>query len=428
MASCFGGQAGAYTYKILYAFCQSTACTDGAYPTGRLVLYQGNLYGTTLGGGGAMGKGGTVFQLSFKAKKKQWTYKPLYSFCVDDPCSDGTTPAGIIVDGAGNIFGSTRSGGANGHGTIFELTPAGKGYTHQILYNFCPPGQTFTCEDGDSPNGRLAIDSETGNIFGSAANGGASDAAAGVVFELRPDKNSPSGWREAPIYSFCADGGCSSGGSPSDIAMDSSGTILVSTGRYGSVYSGGSVFRLKPNKKRTAWTPQTLYVFCKTQNSLGTCPDGNIPQAVVTPGDDGVIFGSTTFGGHLNEGVIFRLTPNAKQNAYTYDVIKQFCYDQNCSKGGGPEPGALVFDPKTGNLYGTLESFGPENAGVVYRLKPNADASSYSQAVLHGFPDPNCACTDGGNPMAVIMDEAGNFFGVAGYGQNDAGIVFELEK
>jgi uncharacterized repeat protein (TIGR03803 family) len=104
---------------------------DGSNPLSGVVFdAAGNLYGTT-SAGGANGFG-TVYELSPSANG--WTEQVLYSF---QNGSDGKVPAApVVVDSAGNVYGSTITGGTGGGGTVFELSPSGSGWTYQTLYSF----------------------------------------------------------------------------------------------------------------------------------------------------------------------------------------------------------------------------------------------------------------------------------------------------
>jgi uncharacterized repeat protein (TIGR03803 family) len=108
------------TYKILYDFCtRKNTCPTGALPQGAVTLDgSGNLYGVTPEGGAETGNGGVVFQLN-------GSLKVLYSFCNNTNCPDGGAPySKVLLDTAGDIFGTTtQGGGALNGGTIFELTP-----------------------------------------------------------------------------------------------------------------------------------------------------------------------------------------------------------------------------------------------------------------------------------------------------------------
>lgn len=151
---------------------------DGIEAEGVPVLDgSGNIYGTTFGGGAH--KGGTVYEVSPKPNKK-WKEKVLYSF-KDNSKDGGAAMAGVVLDANGNIYGTTTGGGKYTDGTVFELAvPVGKGsYKETTVWNF--DGTT-----GDEPLGSLILDG--GNLYGTAEKGGsgAGSGGDGVVFEMTP--------------------------------------------------------------------------------------------------------------------------------------------------------------------------------------------------------------------------------------------------
>ena len=102
--------------RRIYSFCSQSNCTDGSDPQAGLVqVTDGNLYGTT-GGGGANG-GGTIYKIT-----PTGALTTLYSFCSLANCADGTNPAALVQDTNGNLYGTTGGGGANGDGTVFSLS------------------------------------------------------------------------------------------------------------------------------------------------------------------------------------------------------------------------------------------------------------------------------------------------------------------
>ena len=154
--------------------------TDGAYPVAGLIFDAvGNLYGTTDGGGNFGGNCGTygcgtVFELSPNGSGG-WTEKVLYSFSNNG--TDGANPiAGLVRDAAGNLYGTTDGGGGPyNSGTVFELTPqAGGGWTEKVLHS-------FSFFHGRSPEAGLILDA-AGNLYGTTSYGGA--YGGGTVFEF----------------------------------------------------------------------------------------------------------------------------------------------------------------------------------------------------------------------------------------------------
>ena len=156
---------------------------------------EGNLYGTTVSGGVNVSvcpnDCGTVFKLAPNADGS-WTESVLYSFCSLTNCLDGAGPySGVIFDKDGNLYGTTHGGGnfvscpfTKGCGTVFELTPSSGGWTERTLHKFINNGK-----DGIYPYAGLIFDT-VGNLYGTTYNGGDIDVGYGLgtVFELKPQK------------------------------------------------------------------------------------------------------------------------------------------------------------------------------------------------------------------------------------------------
>jgi hypothetical protein len=182
--------------KVLYSF---QGLPDGSVPAGGVVFdQQGNLYGATTEGGSQACLGiaqcGTVYQLVPPTKKGDpWAENILYVF-KGNLNGDGATPAGgVVIDQAGNLYGTTGYGGT---GTVFELSPPkqkGSAWTETVLYSFP------TAKQGYLPRGDLVFDS-AGNLYGATEFGGeqgtnCGDAFyqyCGVVFKLSPHEE---GWQ-----------------------------------------------------------------------------------------------------------------------------------------------------------------------------------------------------------------------------------------
>jgi len=219
---------GGWREKVLRNFGNAT---DGQTPYGSLVMdAAGNLYGTTWAGG-VYGYG-TVFELSPHANGN-WSEKRLRHFGHD---LDGRNPsASLIWDAAGNLYGTTSSGGGHGGGTVFALMPLGDGrWSEEQVHDFNSGGK-----DGNNPRGSLIWDA-AGNLYGTTYGGGTH--GYGTVFKLSPQDGG--GSTESVVYSFNNDG--TDGAKPcAGLIWDASGN-LYSTTSSGGAYGGGMVFEITP--------------------------------------------------------------------------------------------------------------------------------------------------------------------------------------
>ena len=400
------GAAWAQAESVLYSFCAEGghSCTDGAYPLAGLTFDQnGNLYGTTVGGG-ANGRG-IVFKLTPEGKETV-----LYSFCVQNNCADGDAPyAGLVLDKNGNLYGTTNSGGVYngcasglGCGVVFKLTPKGE---ETNLYTFCV--QT-NCTDGANPAAGLVMD-EKGNLYGTTSAGGIScKAGCGVVFKLTPKG------KETVLYSFSgADGANPAAG----LVFDEKGSLYGTT-QSGGVYGGGAVFKLSPKGKETV-----LYSFCAEGG--GRCTDGTNPVAGLVFDRNGNMYGTTAWGGayFYSAGVVFKLTPKGKET-----ILYSFCQQGYPCLDGTQPFSVLVFD-KEGNLYGTSgggtnDNCDRDGCGVVFKVTPKD-----KETALYDFcPSRGSSCSDGFWPSAgLVFDQKGNLYGTANHGGlYGGGVVFKL--
>ncbi len=187
------GSGGAWRESVVYFFLGKD---DGAGPNAVIFDASGNLYGMA-GGNGKFGFG-TVFELSPNSSGKGWSFKLLHSFAgVAD--GDGRFPLGpLIFDKAGNLYGTTieggnaACGGGGGCGTVFVLKPTPTGWRERVLHSFDGP-------DGLDPLAGLAEDA-AGNLYGTTSSGGGSVCGdCGTVFEL---SRRSGGWEFATLYDF----------------------------------------------------------------------------------------------------------------------------------------------------------------------------------------------------------------------------------
>ncbi len=273
----------------LYSFCSQMNCADGRYPQAGLVqATNGNLYGTTLGGGITDNCSfcGTIFEITPAGQ-----LTTVYSFCSQNGCADGAVPyAGLIQASDGNLYGTTRYGGSNnncvgdcGSGTVFEIAPAGQLTT---LYSFCSQNG---CTDGIEPEAGL-VQATNGSLYGTTTSGGTS--FDGTVFAITL------AGQLSTLYSFCSQPNCSDGTSPYAGLVQATDGNLYGTTESGGANDFGTVFEITPAGQLT-----TLYAFGFTDGAL---PSGGLLQS------NGNLYGMTEIGGSRDGGTIFSL-PLAQQ-------------------------------------------------------------------------------------------------------------------
>ncbi len=379
--------------QVLYTF----TGPGGASPQAGLIMDRaGNLYGTTTVGGA--GGYGTVFELSPNGSGG-YTESVLHSFAG----GDGAVPsAALIMDGVGNLYGTTQNGGQVGEGEVFELSPTpGGDYLLSVLHTFT--GSTAAVSDGGAPGAALIMDS-AGNLYGTTQTGDIDND--GVVFELSPSVGG--GYQETPLYSFnYTFSGINDGADClSALYLDSAGN-LYSTTNGGGDYGFGTFFKLSPGPG--GYTETIFYQFTGLN-------DGGQSQAGLITDSAGNFYGTSSGGGAFGYGLVFEFSPKAT-GGYTETVLYTFT---GGADGGGPV--AELISDSAGNLYGTTIAGGPNNKGVVFQL--SSVAGGYTESVLYAFSGGN----DGGKPSSsLIMDNAGNLYGTAleGGTSND-GVVFEI--
>jgi uncharacterized repeat protein (TIGR03803 family) len=302
-----------------------------------------NLYGTE-NSSGAVGAG-SVYELS-PATGGGWTGTTLYSF--QNGTMDGQAPAaGMIFDAAGNLYGTTDIGGANGGGTVFKLTPiSGGGYTETLLYSFGATGA-----DGINPKSALIFDSK-GNLYGSTYGGGGT-GSFGTIFELSPGSGGT--WTEKVLLSFSISGTPDGQHPVGNLVFDTAGNLYGVTSSGGSG-GGGTLFELSPTTGST-WTTTVLHNF--SANGV----DGTIPSAGLSMDAKGNIYGTTSSGGvNHYAGTIFEFVPSS--GTWTEDIL--YSFNQSDDIGYGPAT-TLTLDT-TGNLYGITTQGGIAGGGTLFEF------------------------------------------------------------
>jgi uncharacterized repeat protein (TIGR03803 family) len=273
------------TLTTLYSFCSQSGCTDGRAPSATLVqATNGDLYGTTLGGGTveyAFGPG-TMFKMT-----PTGTLTAFDDFSISDACVEGAGPSGLVQGTDGDLYGTTGGGsGTCQYGSVFKATLGGKLTT---IYNFCSQGVP-NCTDGSGPDATL-VQATDGNFYGTTAAGGSN--YAGTVFKI-----TPSG-QLTTLHSFFSPGDFQSTNPLGGLVQGTDGNLYGTT-QFGGAnngplnsYGGGTVFKITPSGTLT-----TLYNFCSQAN----CADGGYPSAGLVQATDGNFYGTATYGGNSGFG------------------------------------------------------------------------------------------------------------------------------
>ena len=338
-----GGQ---WKETILYNF--KGGSVDGSGSHANLVFDSaGNLYGTTVGGGlTAKGCGsgcGIVFKLSPSADGGEWTETILHEFTGGS--DGGVCYSGVIMDSAGNLYGTNIVGGVDGVGTAYELSPTSNGdWQETVLHSFAG-GST----DGATPYNPLTFDA-AGNLYGTTSTGGAHNL--GTVFRLTSQRSGS--WKEQILHSF-------SGGH--DGAMPFAGVILDQSGNLYGTTQGGGTAGVGVAYELTAagnWKETILHEFLGLEAADGANPNGLVFD------QSGNLYGTTVGGGKFNPGTIFRLSRHGSEWKET--VLYSFTAGND-----GAYPSAAPTLDSAGNLYGTTLWGGPAGdtvGGVAFELVP----------------------------------------------------------
>jgi uncharacterized repeat protein (TIGR03803 family) len=340
---------------------------------------------TLLGGGGGTGgcfhPGGRL--------------QVLYNFT---PQQSGTYPgpSGVVMDQAGNLYGTTYNGGDNSAGFAYKLSHLG-GWLLDPLFSF------FGGDSGGEPSG--AIIGSNGSLYGSATGGiqnCGSDGSqyCGLVYNLTPPPTACAtalcGWIESVPYRFNSE---SDGSGVINVSAHDQQGNLYGTTSTGGAYGAGTVFELTPSG--LSWTKTTLYGFTGGR-------DGTTPTQVVV-GNDGNLYGIAG-GGAFRGGVVFQLTPSDGQ--WTESVIHIFGFN-----GSSSNPNNLVQD-STGNLYGTAIMApvnGPE-AAALFVLQKTASGWNYNEHVVAHECTPSDFLYETLDKLTI--DAAGNLYGTGGASDN----------
>lgn len=346
--------------------------------------------------------------------------------------------AGLVADGAGNLYGTTFSGGFCASGSLYELSPLPSDqWEYTILHTFC-----LGIYDIANPSGALTFDA-LGNLYGTTTQGievypfsivspvrGVSPweeefpdpPGPGAAFKLSPPTTAGGTWTESIIFAFPAfsfSGGADPQGRP---IFDAQGNLYMTAFGGGAgigypcAFGGcGAVFELTPPPppSNSGWTQSVLYSFGHfLGDGLSTSPDLILR--------DGALFGTTEKGGTSSQGTVFELTES--NGVWSEQVLHNFTFAE-----GGAPIGNLIFDA-AGNIYGT--TFTSDNpycqygCGAVFKLSPpEVTGDPWQETTLYSFTGGK----DGGNPQGGLTQDAnGDLFGTTLLGGTGNGVVFKL--
>ncbi len=389
------------TFSNLYSFSGVRGNADGGYPSSLLLSSNGQFYGTCVNDG--MNGWGDVYQMASTG-----TPAPAYSFTYSSTTYDGATPyAGLTQGTNGLLYGMAKVGGTNGSGTIFAVKTNGTSFTS--LYSFARlrtnPKTTFnTNADGATPGYALALNTNNGNFYGTAQQGGTN--SYGTVFEVT---------HQGKVTVFYSFSNSVDGATPQAPLMLHTNGSLYGTALGGGSNGYGTIFQVTSAGRVTP-----IYSF--TNGS-----DGAAPEGALVNGKDGYLYGTCSAGGTNGSGTIFKITTNGVLTplysftpGITYQNDPDLPQDQYNADGIYPKSLLLGSD---GNFYGVAYYGGLNGAGSVFQFTRSGELN-----VLYSFNNgsygPN---SDGANPISLIQYTDGNLYGTAYQGgSNGVGTFFSI--
>ncbi len=329
---------GGWVHTVLYSF---TGGADGGEPYKGVTLdAAGNLYGTAVTGGSGSCEGGCGVTYKLTKSGTTWTQSVIHAFTGG---ADGSGPgARVAVDGRGNVYGMTPTGGANGLGTIYSLHPKANGaWAFRVIHTF-----TGGSDGSSGSAGKLLI--RGGHVYGAATSGGT--YSSGAVFELTPTRTGE--WDFKTIYSFL---GAPDGVFPYGALLFDADGNLYGTTYYGGANGLGAAYKLSPNVTGE-WTETVLY-------SFKTGRDGNSSISNLVSDAAGNLYGTTSEGG-LGSGTIFKLSPS-QSGTWTESIPHRFADSPD-----GAFPYAGMVGDGAGVFFGATVHGGADGEGAIYRFTP----------------------------------------------------------
>jgi uncharacterized repeat protein (TIGR03803 family) len=382
--------------EILHSFGED----DGEYPASEIVVDgAGNLYGTTTEGGDF--NAGIVFQLSPDGAGG-YTETILHHF---NGFADGLNPyGGVAIDADGNLYGTTTAGGTggvcaeDGCGVVYKLTKNGGSWDFSVLHHFTGGF------DGWGVGGQPALDA-AGNVYGTTPNGGL--FGIGVVWQLVLDAGE---YRFRVLHHFTGGEDGATGGLGRVLVLPN-GRTLFGVATVGGANGAGVAYQMKQDDLGN-WTFRTLYAF-------QGAPAAGFPYGGLTMDDQGNLYGTTYYDGAEGYGTVYRLSRDGGAG-WIETVLHSFTGGAN---GNNPSTN-LAFDAR-GNLYGTTAEGGARgcHCGTIFRLTPDG-AGGWTHRVVYRFK----GSPDGSySYYSIVPDRRGNWYGATVHGGEDGdGTVFRF--
>ena len=391
----------AQTFTVLHTFTAASGPnatnSDGANPSGGLILSGSALYGTAIYGGSS--GWGTVFALNTNGTG----FTTPYNFTGGN---DGANPSAGVILSNNTLYGTASAGGSFGHGTVFAVNPNGTGFAN--LHSFTAPANDsfgfHTNSDGANPDAGLILSGST--LYGAANAGGRS--GQGTVFAVN---TTGSGF--ATLHSFSS----GSGG-----AYSSAGLILLGNILYGTDYGNlgnGTVFAINTDgtsfTNHYAFTPGHL-----NGSSILTNSDGANPHAkLILSGN--TLYGTAEHGGSSGNGTVFAINTDGSGfttlHSFAAGAYNSFGLYTN-SDGANPSAG-LILSANAGGSSGNGTVFMLKTDGTGFTNLHNFSATPrYPQAQIN---------SDGAIPSAGLILAGYTLYGTAAYGGSSGnGTVFSL--
>jgi len=347
---------------------------DGYYP---LALVQGSdsaLYGVT-GTGGTNGDG-TLFKLN--PDGSGYTLLHDFSFWA------GRVPFGLIQGRDDVLYGTTSQGGTNDGGTLYAINADGSAYT--LLHMF-GTNSMQGLNPSDAP-----LEASDGALYGTTHNGGSS--SVGTIFRLTKQ-----GDNYTVLHHFVS--GSGDGILPYAGLVEGSDLALYGVTYNGGAYQYGTVFRITTN----GGAYQILHGF-------GSGSDGNSPFGGLLQASDGMLYGTTFYGGSHQCGTLFKIATNGSAYVILHEFQGTTAYSAN--------PATRLVEGPDGALYGTARHGGDNNTGMIFKL--SKDGSGYTQ--VHSFALPPAAYEP---DSALVAARDGALYGSTSYGGDlGLGTLFRL--